>query len=285
MSDGLYTRFRDLEEKAERVLSDIAESRGDSYVVDFADPLSNGVDHTRIPTKIKIIDELLRGGLGRGEIGIIMARFGHGKSTLLSIFGFKAFLQGYNVLHLSYEDVIYDVKNRYKTMMDHYGVVYGDRLNSVFFVDCVSRALEIPQIQHILEVYHVDVVLVDYLDVVPWGGLLDTDRKRLKDITVALKRLAGKNHVALWTATQATIEKSSSGKEVTVMNATRITESKVGKGGTTDVLLGVSLIDHIPNEMEITYIKGRGRKMPNRSVHRIGFDPDVPRVWSKYAGG
>jgi predicted ATP-dependent serine protease len=50
------------------------------------------------------IDRLLKGGLAKGEIGVILAPTGVGKSTLLTKISNHAFNLGYNVLQIFFED-------------------------------------------------------------------------------------------------------------------------------------------------------------------------------------
>ena len=57
-----------------------------------------------IPTGIDGIDNLLNGGLAKGELGVILAPTGVGKTTILTRFANTAFNMGYNVLHIFFED-------------------------------------------------------------------------------------------------------------------------------------------------------------------------------------
>ena len=57
-----------------------------------------------IPTGIDGIDNLLNGGLAKGELGVILAPTGVGKTTMLTRFANSAFNMGYNVLQVFFED-------------------------------------------------------------------------------------------------------------------------------------------------------------------------------------
>ena len=50
------------------------------------------------------IDRLLKGGLAKGEIGVILAPTGVGKTTILTKIANTAFNLGYNVLQVFFED-------------------------------------------------------------------------------------------------------------------------------------------------------------------------------------
>jgi replicative DNA helicase len=57
-----------------------------------------------IPMGIAGIDRLLKGGLAKGEIGVILAPTGVGKTTILTKIANTAFNLGYNVLQIFFED-------------------------------------------------------------------------------------------------------------------------------------------------------------------------------------
>jgi replicative DNA helicase len=57
-----------------------------------------------IPMGITGIDRLLKGGLAKGEIGVILAPTGVGKTTILTKIANTAFNLGYNVLQIFFED-------------------------------------------------------------------------------------------------------------------------------------------------------------------------------------
>ena len=57
-----------------------------------------------IPTGIVGIDNLLKGGLGKGELGVVLAPTGTGKTTLLTKFANTAYNLGLNVVQIFFED-------------------------------------------------------------------------------------------------------------------------------------------------------------------------------------
>lgn len=58
----------------------------------------------RIPTGMNKLDELLKGGGGKGELIVVTASPGLGKTTTLITMGASAIENGYNVLHVSLEN-------------------------------------------------------------------------------------------------------------------------------------------------------------------------------------
>ena len=62
---------------------------------DYRHPLATGIDG---------LDNILNGGLAKGEIGVVLAPTGVGKTTLLTRFANTAYNMGYNVLQIFFED-------------------------------------------------------------------------------------------------------------------------------------------------------------------------------------
>ena len=62
------------------------------------------------------IDNLLKGGLAKGEIGVILAPTGVGKTTILSKIANNAFNLGYNVLQIFFEDNPKIIQRKHFTM-------------------------------------------------------------------------------------------------------------------------------------------------------------------------
>jgi len=69
-----------------------------------------------IPTGIETIDELTGGGLGRGEIGVILTPSGVGKTTALTIIANTAYEQEKNVAQIIFEDTKDQIKRKHYTI-------------------------------------------------------------------------------------------------------------------------------------------------------------------------
>jgi replicative DNA helicase len=66
-----------------------------------------------IPTGVDVLDTLTGGGLGRSELGLILAPLGTGKSTLLTIIANTGHKIGKNVAQIIFEDKIDDIKRKH----------------------------------------------------------------------------------------------------------------------------------------------------------------------------
>jgi replicative DNA helicase len=69
-----------------------------------------------IPMGIAGLDRLLKGGLAKGEIGVILAPTGVGKTTLMTKIANSAFNIGYNVLQIFFEDNVKIIQRKHITL-------------------------------------------------------------------------------------------------------------------------------------------------------------------------
>jgi len=74
----------------------------------------------RVPTMLPALDRCMQGGLGFGELGVIIAPSGIGKSTTLTNFGYGGLMYGFNVLHITLELKEIDIALKYASR--HTGV-------------------------------------------------------------------------------------------------------------------------------------------------------------------
>ena len=66
-----------------------------------------------IPTGIKKIDEVLEGGLGKGELGVIIAPSGIGKSSMTTAMASHAALNGFKTLQIVFEDRVKQIQRKH----------------------------------------------------------------------------------------------------------------------------------------------------------------------------
>tara|TARA_R100001443_G_scaffold3951_1_gene11964 strand:- start:529 stop:1902 length:1374 start_codon:yes stop_codon:yes gene_type:complete len=99
--------FESYDKCEEYIREAISIGEGDEGTVEvfqnLEDVLKDDYRHP-IPTGIDGIDNLLNGGLAKGELGVILAPTGVGKTTILTRFANTAFNMGYNVLQIFFED-------------------------------------------------------------------------------------------------------------------------------------------------------------------------------------
>ena len=80
----------------------VERNLGHDYLVDIEQRYEESARVTS-PTPWDIMNELMQGGLGGGELGVVVAPAGIGKSWVLSAMGAYAISQGLNVVHYTLE--------------------------------------------------------------------------------------------------------------------------------------------------------------------------------------
>lgn len=207
------------------------------------------------PTGLDRIDaqDILRGGLGRGELGVIAANTGVGKSHFLVAMGCAAMLAGKNVIHYTFELSEHDTGKRYDSnLCDIPSNEIIERKNEV--VD-KYRKMELGKLiikeyptgsasvmtlrNHIekltLKGFKPSLVTVDYADVMKSSRAYDSLRHELKLIYTELRNLAVELSIPIWTASQANKDSSKSD----VVGLENLGES-YGKAQVADVVLSIS---------------------------------------------
>ena len=106
----------EIEEKIEKIVHigdeedyghDVFEGIENIFKKDFRDT---------IPTGIGVIDALTGGGLGKKEVGLILAPGGIGKSTSLTKIANTAFAEGKKVLQIIFEDTLEQIQRKHSTI-------------------------------------------------------------------------------------------------------------------------------------------------------------------------
>ena len=181
------------------------------------------INRQACPTGLPKIDskEILRGGLGRGEIGVVTANTGVGKSHWLVAMGANAMRVGKNVLHYTFELTEHAVGLRYdsnlcdidsneiqdnkKKVFEKYEKMELGRLIIKEYPTGSASAITIRN--HIeklmLKGFVPSVIIIDYADIMRSTKSYDSLRHELKLIYEELRNLAMDLNVPVWTASQA----------------------------------------------------------------------------------
>ena len=175
-----------------------------------------------IPTGLDGIDNLLNGGLAKGEIGVVLAPTGVGKTTLLTRFSNTAFNMGYNVLQIFFEDNPKIIQRKHFTcwtgippdeLSENKEMVIkkADEMKKsggrLILKKLPSDELNILQIKNqvrkiISEGIDLDIIIIDYIDcIIPDRGFSD----EWKGEGSVMRKFEGMCHelnLVGWTATQ-----------------------------------------------------------------------------------
>ena len=180
------------------------------YVFKARNPVSTGWDK---------IDGITRQGLGKGELGVVIAPTGAGKSMVLAHLGAEAIKGGKNVVHYTLELAESSTGHRYDSCIS--GVGLSDLFN---FKDDVFEACGNVEGELIIKEYPtktatpntlrahldklrkkdhgVDMILVDYADLLKSNGRYQEKRNELESIYEDLRGIAQEFDCPVWTASQ-----------------------------------------------------------------------------------
>ena len=194
---------------------------GHEYMVDIEQRMSQMARKT-VKTNWTEIDTLMDGGLAGGELGIITACAGSGKSWVLAKMGAEAMKQGKNVLHYTlelnenYVGLRYDacftgidfqnIRNNIDIVKKKIAEVPGKLIIKYFPIKTVSAhslKLHAERIQTLGT--KVDMIIVDYADILrPSQSERNSNSySEAGGIYEELRGVAGELQVPIWSASQS----------------------------------------------------------------------------------
>ena len=207
------------------------------------------------PTGLERIDapDILRGGLGRGELGVIAANTGVGKSHFLVEMGCSAMRHGKNVVHYTFELSEHDVGKRYDSNLcdipsnevierkEEVIEKYKNMgLGRLVIKEYPTGSASVHTLRNHIEKltlkgFKPSIIIVDYADVMKSSKAYDSLRHELKLIYTELRNLAVELATPVWTASQANKESSKSD----VVGLENLGEA-YAKAQVADVVLSIS---------------------------------------------
>jgi len=116
IENGDFEEYRKIEQIIQKALQVGATS--DDIRDVFENPSAALEKDSRVPIPLGIvgIDNLLKGGLGIGELGVVLAPTGTGKTTLLTKIANSAHADGKNVLQIFFEDNVTNILRKHYTI-------------------------------------------------------------------------------------------------------------------------------------------------------------------------
>ena len=190
------------------------------------------IDRCVCPTGIPELDskDILAGGLGRGEIGVVTANTGVGKSHFLVQMGANAMRSGKNVLHYTFELTEAAVGIRYdsnlcnipssdvrdnKQRVQEFYKDNNDDLGRLIIKEYPTGAASVTTIRNHIEKlalrnFKPSLILIDYADIMRSTRQYDSLRHELKLIYEELRNLAMEMRIPVWTASQANRDSANS---------------------------------------------------------------------------
>jgi replicative DNA helicase len=202
-----------------------------------------------VPMGIPGIDRLLKGGLAKGEIGVILAPTGVGKSTVLTKISNHAFNLGFNVLQVFFEDNPKVIQRKHFTLWTK---IHPDELsekkdevmqkvkdikekmpNELILKKLPSDTKTMLQIKNeirkmIADGIKIDMVVVDYIDCIVPDKNLGDEWKSEGSVMRGFEAMCHELNLVGWTATQGNRASISSEVVTTDQMGGSIKKAQVG---------------------------------------------------------
>jgi replicative DNA helicase len=232
IESGEFESYNKIEEIIQKALQVGIQDDEATDVFHNIDEALEDTNRQPIPTGIVGVDNILVGGLGRGELGIVLAPTGTGKTTLLTKFANTAYNLGFNVVQIFFEDNPGNIKRKHYTIWSD--IAPAEQPN---YKEQVKEKVELAQIQSkgslkllklssdnvtISEIKNkirkmnsegnkIDLLLVDYVDCISAERSVNGEEwKGEGSIMRSLESMTTEFDMAIWTATQGNRESISS---------------------------------------------------------------------------
>jgi replicative DNA helicase len=202
-----------------------------------------------IPMGIPGIDRLLKGGLAKGEIGVILAPTGVGKTTLMTKIANSAFNMGYNVLQIFFEDNPKIIQRKHFTIwtgiepdnlsvrkeevMSKVDEIKNTMPNKLILKKLPSDTITMNQIKNqvrkmIADGTKIDMITLDYIDCVVPENVKTDEWKAEGSVMRHFEAMCHELSIAGWTATQGNRSSISSEVVTTDQMGGSIKKAQVG---------------------------------------------------------
>jgi replicative DNA helicase len=194
-------------------------------IVDVGDNLEDVLSddyRNPIPTGIDGLDEIMDGGLAKGELAIILAALGVGKTTMITKLANHAKYLGYNVMQIFFEDTtkiiqrkhiacytkipLNELTGRRKEALREFDKFKASR-GKLKLVRLRSDNTTIPKIRQIVrkniaQGFRPDLILIDYIDCIsPSKNFTDVNEAQ-GSVMREFESMLSELDIAGWTATQ-----------------------------------------------------------------------------------
>ena len=191
---------------------------GHEYIKDIEERYRENARET-VPTPWPKIDQLLQGGLGNGDFGLIFGNPGGGKSWSLVAIGGHAVRLGYNVLHYTLELGEEYVGKRYDAFFTKIPVnkvdSHRDKIEDIIpqlpgqliIKEYPTGRASVSTIEsHIAKSTSMgvkpDLVLIDYVDLLSSRKTNRERKDEIDDIYTSTKGLARQLNIPIWSVSQ-----------------------------------------------------------------------------------
>ena len=246
---GEFESYDTLEQMVREALQVGERETGTEDVFHNLDDVLNDDYRHPIPMGIPGIDRLLKGGLAKGEIGVILAPTGVGKTSMTTKIANHAFNMGFNVIQVFFEDNPKIIQRKHFTLwtgikpdelslkkdevMERVNDVQNIMKNKLILKKLPSDSLTMLQIKNqirkmIADGLNLDLIILDYIDCVKPEKSLGDEWKSEGSVMRAFESMCHELNIAGWTATQGNRSSISSEVVTTDQMGGSIKKAQVG---------------------------------------------------------
>ena len=272
---------------------------GHDYNVDI-DVRMSVMSRNCVKTNWNVVDAAMDGGLAKGELGVVTACAGSGKSWVLSRIGAEAMRQGKNVVHYTlelnenYVGLRYDacftgidfqnIRKHIDVVKDKISQIPGKLFIKYYPIKTISPLTIKAHTERIMMLgTNVDLIIVDYADILrPSTAERNSNSyQEAGGVYEELRGVAGELQIPVWTASQS----NRGSMDEDIIQADGIADS-YRKIMTADFVISLSrkITDKVNNTARFHIIKNRfgpdGMTFPSRMNAGCGdiqlFDEKSP---------
>jgi replicative DNA helicase len=233
IESGEFEAYNKIEEIIQKALQvGLANDEATDVFHDIDGALEKDFRHP-LPTGIVGVDNLLKGGLGIGELGIVLAPTGTGKTTLLTKFANTAYNLGYNVVQIFFEDNPGNIKRKHYTIWTEIRPddqpefkeevkakveeAQAKSKGSLKLLKLASDSVTVSEIKNKIRKMNsegnkkIDLLVLDYVDCVSTDKATNGEEwKGEGSVMRSLESMTTEFEMAIWTATQGNRDSISS---------------------------------------------------------------------------
>ena len=222
LDSGDFDKYDECEEIMKEALSVGSETDSGIDVFHAVDDVLSDDFRKPIPTGLVGLDNLMDGGLSKGELGVILAPFGVGKTTLITRMANTAYNLGYNVVQIFFEDNPKVIQRKHFTCWTEISLNelterkdevrktiegFKERKGNLILKKMPSDGTTIPNIKQYLRKListgmKPDVIFLDYIDCVESTKQFKDEYSGEGPIMRQFETMISELNIAGWTAVQ-----------------------------------------------------------------------------------
>lgn len=275
IESGEFQQYNDIEEIIQKAMQVGHVDEQTESVFEKMDETLDKDSRLAIPTGVNGLDNLLKGGLGHGELGVILAPTGVGKTTLITKFANTAFNHGHNVLQIFFEDNVTNIKRKHYTIwtevtpdeqperklevIEKVTNIRNNRDNELRLLKLPSDGVTVGEIKRrirkmISEGFKPDILFIDYVDCISPERAKDEEWKSEGAIMRSIEAMTNEFNIAIWVATQGNRESIATEVVTTNLMGGSIKKAQIGH---VIISVGKTLEQKETKKATMTLLKSR----------------------------